>query len=260
MRKTWQWIDTGKQPGSFNMAFDEYLAAEVGSGLRPTTLRFFQWHPYCISLGKHQNISEINSEKAHHDGLEIVFRPTGGRAILHAQELTYSIVYRDDIRGSVEESHAHISTAIAIALRRLGYEAYCTTEQTDFKQHYRNPSSALCFSSSAKSEIQIEGKKVVGSAQRRYAQATLQHGSILIGDFHRKLADYIHADAATKNILQRVMNEKTTELNQYIAVDIATLKESLREAFSEFFSVDWTEGAWQADAIASHHQRSAFMV
>lgn len=260
MRKTWQWIDTGMQPGSFNMAFDEYLASEVGLGVRPTTLRFFQWQPYCISLGKHQNLSEINTDKVCQDGLDIVFRPTGGRAILHAQELTYSIVYRDDIRGSVEDSHAHISTAISLALRNLGYDARCTAEQTDFKQHYRNPSSALCFSSSAKSEIQINGKKVVGSAQRRYAQATLQHGSILIGDFHRKLADYINADAATKTILQRVMNEKTTELNQYLPADVTSLKTALLGAFSDFFSVNWSEGEWHTDAVRSERKSPTELV
>src|SRR5690606_2653286 len=113
---------------------------------------------------------------------------TGGRAILHAQELTYSVVMPSEGR-SIMEVYRQISEALTAGLKSLAPDIGIAKSQPDFQKLYREPGSIPCFSSSARYEIEFDGRKVVGSAQRRIGSAVLQHGSILIGDAHLALAD-----------------------------------------------------------------------
>ncbi len=235
--KNWHYIDSGERAGQFNMALDEQLAGEVGLDERPPVLRFFLWKPYCISLGKHQKITDINAEKALADGLDIVYRPTGGRAILHAEELTYSVVFKNELTGTIEETYRLISEALAEGLRAFGIPAMMNLVQPDLKSWYKQPSSKLCFSSSARHEIQVNGKKIVGSAQRRIAGAVLQHGSILMGPFHRRLPEYLNAPEPARELMRQIMEEKTTETGQYRNIAVDALKTSIRESFSRIFGI-----------------------
>lgn len=237
--KTWHYIDSGEHNGRYNMGLDEQLAKEVGTGQRPSLLRFFRWKPYCISLGKHQKLTDIDVEKALQDGIDTVYRPTGGRAILHAEELTYSVVFKEDLPGGIEETYRMISEALAEGIRAFDIPAALNPTQPDFKQWYRQPSSKLCFSSSARYEIQVHGKKLVGSAQRRMAGAVLQHGSILMGPFHRRLPDYLHAPEPVKELMREMMNEKTTETGCYRDISVEALKHSIRQAFEKVFHIQF---------------------
>src|SRR5512135_3130593 len=90
----WQCVDTGRQTGAYNMEFDESLARQLLSGDGAQTLRFFRWKPWAISLGYNQDDAVVDSAMCSRDGIDVVRRPTGGRAILHAEELTYSVVMR----------------------------------------------------------------------------------------------------------------------------------------------------------------------
>ena len=235
MDNLWQYLGTGAHSGSFNMNLDERLAREVAQGVRPATLRFFQWQPYCISLGKHQKLDEIDTTRCKAEGIDVVFRPTGGRAILHAEELTYSVVFSDQNAGSIDETYCQISRAIVAGLRALGVPAEMTSVQPDFKSLYREPSSVICFSNSAKYEIQVKGKKLVGSAQRRIAGAVLQHGSILIGPDHRRLAEFLNISDEEKLRMQGLMKEKTIEITRIKKIGLDELKGSLLESFRENF-------------------------
>jgi lipoate-protein ligase A len=235
----WRYLDSGERTGQYNMDLDKRLAVEVGASERPPVLRFFQWKPYCISLGKHQKISDIDMDKARLDGIDVVYRPTGGRAILHAEELTYSVVFKNELSGSVEETYRLISEALAEGIRAFGIPAMMNPVQPDFKSWYQQPSSKLCFSSSARHEIQVDGRKLVGSAQRRIAGAVLQHGSILIGPFHRRLPDYLNAPEPAKQLMREIMEEKTTEISQFKSVSADDLKTSIRDAFSRIFNIEF---------------------
>lgn len=233
----WNYLDTGANTGHFNMMLDETIAGNVASGKSPSVLRFYRWKPYCISLGKYQKMDEIDTEKCRQAGMDVVYRPTGGRAILHAEELTYSVIFKDEIAGNIEETYHRISQALVMGMVRMGIPAEMAPVQADFRTLYKQPSSAACFSSSAKYEIQVRGKKLVGSAQRRFAGAVLQHGSILIGPYHRRLTEFLKLPDEEKKKMASILEDKTIEIEQIRLVDAEELKIELKKAFEESFGV-----------------------
>ncbi len=237
----WYYLDTGARSGLFNMQLDENIARKVADGECRPLLRFYQWDPYCISLGKYQKIEEIDTAKCRSEGIDVVHRPTGGRAILHAEELTYSVIFKDDISGNIDETYHRISVALVQGLKTLGIPAEMTPVQADFRSLYKQPSSAACFSSSAKHEIQIRGKKLVGSAQRRFSGAVLQHGSILIGSHHRRLSEFLNLNDVEKDRMKKILEEKTIEIEQYRSVTADELKAALKMAFENNFGIVFTE-------------------
>ncbi|MDD8018461.1 MAG: lipoate--protein ligase family protein [Bacteroidota bacterium] len=194
----WQFLDTGFRTGSENMQFDEELALRLQRNEILPTLRVYGWKPWAISLGHHQKENDVDSEKCRRDGINIVRRATGGRAILHANEVTYSVVMFADGRG-VNDVYCDISKALVAGLRRICPEVEYEISQPHFPSLYKKAESVPCFASSARYEVQIKGKKLVGSAQRRFtsqdfSEVILQHGSILLGDEHKKLVDYLTID------------------------------------------------------------------
>jgi lipoate-protein ligase A len=245
----WNYLDTGSRSGCFNMQLDEALARKVASGESLPVLRFYRWQPYCISLGKNQKMEDIDSEKCRSEGIDVVHRPTGGRAILHAEELTYSMIFKDDIAGNIDETYYRISCALVKGLQTLGIPAEMAPVQADFRSLYQQPSSAACFSSSAKHEIQVNGKKLVGSAQRRFTGAVLQHGSILIGSYHRRLTDFLKLNEAEKKEMIRILEDKTIEIEQIRQVSLEELKTELKKAFVESFGIEFKEP--EPDLIAA---------
>ena len=175
----WTFLDTGKRSGAYNMAYDEALARELAQRPGTPTLRFFEWQPWAISLGHHQKTSDLDEGRCKADGIDIVHRPTGGRAIFHAEELTYSVVMAAG-RKSILQVYNDISRALIRGLALYGVDAALQKVQPNFSEEYRSPSSVPCFSSSARYEIEWEGRKLVGSAQRRFhapGRLSCCHGS-----------------------------------------------------------------------------------
>lgn len=176
----WQCIDTGEADGVSNMAVDESLARALAAGTGRPTLRLYRWNPWAISLGYNQDGGTLDRARCAVDGIDIVRRPTSGQTILHAEELTYSVTMPSGRKG-VLQVYNEISAALVRGLALYGVDASLQKSQPDFAQDYRTPSSIPCFSSSARYEIEWEGKKLVGSAQRRFTgeagDAVLQHGS-----------------------------------------------------------------------------------
>ncbi len=238
---TWSYLNTGKNPGSFNMEFDLGLVKD--STIGHITLRLYRWDPFCISLGANQDISEINKEKAAADGIEIVKRPTGGRAILHSEELTYSVVMPLSSEVSPRGIYRQINFALLeglkiydAALVKLELEG----AQPDLHSFYKENLSAACFGVPAKSEIKYEGKKVVGSAQRKIGNVLLQHGSIMCGNYHVNLADYLNLPQDEQISIKEELMDKTTELESILGygTDYMRLKESIVSGFEKFYAVD----------------------
>lgn len=167
-----------------NMALDEaLLQVRLARATRPT-LRFFAWAPPAISLGYGQALDgRIDLDAARNLGLGLVRRPTGGSAILHEGpdlEVTYSVVAAaGDFPGADEllATYRWIGTALAQGLRRLGAPVDMVPVQPS------DPASmpAFCFARTGSYELEADGKKLVGSAQRRQGNAFLQHGSIMLG-------------------------------------------------------------------------------
>lgn len=207
----WRFLDAGVFSGAMNMAIDESLALQVKAGECPPTLRLYGWSPHAISIGKNQSLSDFDLEKLSGDGIDIVRRPTGGRAILHSNEITYAAVLPTS--GSTLRSIYHrINESLLAGLRILGLEAELTIESPDFRSLYAQPTSLPCFSLSARSEIHVRGKKLIGSAQRRFGTSVLQHGSFLLGSDHKNISNYISSSSPQlRKTLIDQLEQRTTD-------------------------------------------------
>lgn len=245
----WIFIDTGKHTGKFNMNFDVNLVNEFNQTGNPI-LRFYSWEPYCISLGKNQNDSDINYELARQDGIDIVKRPTGGKAVLHAEELTYSVVMKTN-GLSVRESYNLISTALAEGLRSICPDLELSQSSADFRKTFHDPATIPCFSTSAVYEVEWHEKKIVGSAQHRFGDILLQHGSILIGDFHKRIVRYLNINEDMKTKTAMDLDSHTATLKEILEreVDPAEIKEAIKAGF---------ESALQANFSKILEDRSVF--
>ena len=176
-----------------NMAIDEALLLSCQRAEELTlfpTIRFYQWSTPTLSLGYMQRSSQtVDPDYCQGAGINVVRRITGGRAVLHHREVTYSVVARTDnppFTGSISETYLLISRAIAGALASLGVRA----ELADKGGGHSLPTSSItrspCFYSPSRHEVVCQGKKIVGSAQKRLRDCFLQHGSILL-DFDPQL-------------------------------------------------------------------------
>ena len=253
----WRFINTGYSSGALNMAFDERLVSDVSSGELDGAVRVYGWTPPCISLGYHQTVEILNLEKCVSEGIDVVRRPTGGRAVLHWDELTYSVVLKANGR-SLSEVYHEIGLALVCGLRQLDDEISLARSEPRVTPALGPTSSLPCYASIARYEIQYRGKKLVGSAQRRYTfsqgtesgtsgeknEIVLQHGSILIGPAHRRIVDFlaIHGGEAT-HILEKEVEEKSTELSSILgrSVEFAEVAECIKRGFEEEWRVPLEE-------------------
>jgi len=136
----WTYIESGEQTGAFNMALDESMARALAVGEGYPVLRLFRWRPWAISLGHNQAAGDIDAARCAADGIDVVRRPTGGRAILHAEELTYSVVMPAG-RRSILQVYNEISAALVWGLSLYGVEVALQKSQPDFAKEYRSSSS-----------------------------------------------------------------------------------------------------------------------
>jgi lipoate-protein ligase A len=231
------------------MSLDELLARQMVEHEGDAILRLFRWKPWAISLGYNQSPADLDTAACRRDGIDIVRRPTGGRAILHAEELTYSVVMHAG-RRSILQVYNDISAALVRGLGLYGVEVSLQKSQPNFPEAYRHASSVPCFTSSARYEIEWNGRKLVGSAQRRFGEGTgdvvLQHGSILCGPAHRRLGDYLAVrDTAVIERVRRDMEEKTVDLAAItgLVVDCAHLAICIRRGFELEWGVQFRGAA-----------------
>ena len=239
----WRFEDTGFRPGTFNMEYDEALAASVMQGLTAPTVRVYGWDPNAISLGWSQSTDEIDLQKATKEGVDVVRRPTGGRAIFHSDEVTYSVVMPSHGK-KVMSVYDDISRVLVCGLRKLGVDAKLEKRQPYFPSEYVKPSSAACFTSAARYEIQVNGKKLVGSAQRRYStgngvEIVLQHGSILLSGDHQRIVEFLNISDVEKTDIQSELKKKTIDLSSVLGrrVEFDEVVESLRAGFEEAWNI-----------------------
>jgi len=187
MSKNWRLIISPPYHGAKNMALDESLLISAASKRVPPTLRLYSWVVPTLSLGYAQSIKDVDFTSLEQLGWGLVRRPTGGRAILHTDELTYSITAAIDdtlMSGSLLESYQRISKALLLALEILGIDAKAdSVYSTKVSQGGKVP---VCFEVPSNYEITFAGKKLIGSAQARKNNGVLQHGSLpLFGDLTR---------------------------------------------------------------------------
>ncbi len=237
----WVFLSSGINSGKFNMETDLFLAMNCEPD--EAIFRLYRWDPYCISLGANQNENIINYNEAKKNNISVVRRPTGGRAILHAQEITYSVIYPLNNNISARELYSNINFALKNGLEKYSKKLNkieLENEQPDFSILYKENSGAICFAASAKSELKYDGKKLAGSAQRKFKNSILQHGSILCGSYHTKIVKYLNLPEEEKEILKSEIIEKTIDLESILKKEIKyeLLAEALAVGFHEYFKID----------------------
>jgi len=172
LRSRWQLLDTGPRLGDWNMAFDRVLLEAVADGEAPV-VRFYSWSRPTLSFGRMQRAPDDLLRRCAEFGVMAVRRPTGGKAILHHHEVTFSIVAPSAGLGSIIESYRVFARAIAAGLRTLGVEStLCEPREA------RRRGDLLCFAAPAQCDLEIGGKKLLGSAQARHGRALLQQNSL----------------------------------------------------------------------------------
>jgi lipoate-protein ligase A len=231
-------LDSGVQCGAVNMQVDQSLAESfeaMGFSEGTIVLRLYQWLPPAISIGYHQRETEFDRERLNADKIDLCRRPTGGRAVFHIEDLTYSVVMR--ATKSNAEHYADIHHALKIALQQLGLQAQFQKQQADFRSRYEKPESLSCFTASARYELEVNGKKIVGSAQRRFSTTLLQHGSLMLSAKHKQLVKYLKLSETAKAQLQRDLDEKTTSVEEVLgnAPDVVALKRAVLWGFEQVF-------------------------
>lgn len=209
--RQWHLITDNPTLGTVNMATDEVLLQSVANGTRLPTLRLYGWNPLCLSLGYGQRIREADLERIDTQGWGIVRRPTGGKAILHGNELTYSVTLprnHELAQGDVVESYRRISEALLAALRFLGL-----TPQSEQEAKGNSGLGPVCFEVPSHYEITADGKKLIGSAQVRRKTGILQHGTLpLYGDIALICDALVYPDEASREAAKVQVRERATTL------------------------------------------------
>lgn len=194
------------------MAADEAILEHIQRGASTTTLRLYSWNPPCLSLGHAQPFKDVDGERLKARGWDVVRRLTGGRAILHTDELTYSVtgsVGEPVLAGGVLESYNRLARALLYAVRELSVPVEIKEHEDGHTQQNLNP---VCFEVPSTYEITVDGKKLIGSAQARKKEGVLQHGSLpLTGDLTR-ICDALvfENETARQNAKERLLSRATT--------------------------------------------------
>jgi lipoate-protein ligase A len=221
----WRLLLSPLADGSTNMALDEALLASVAAGEEPPTLRFFRWSPPCLSLGYAQPAGEADPERLRRFGFDLVRRPTGGRAILHTDELTYSLAAPADeerVHGGVVESYRHLSAGLRRGLEHLGLEVRADKEYSESEKHAAAARGPVCFEVPSNYEITAGKKKLVGSAQVRKQGGVLQHGTLpLIGDVARICEGLKFASEAERQAAQARVRERATTVAEVLQREVS---------------------------------------
>jgi lipoate-protein ligase A len=197
------------------MAVDSALLESVGRGSSPPTLRAYTWRPYAVSVGRGQRRTlRLDPDRCRAAGVDVVVRPSGGRAVLHGADVTYAAVLPvegEAATSGIAETYRRIAAILSTALSSLGVE----TDLADSRA-VGGPGSALpCFTSAARDEILYRGRKLVGSAQRRTRTAVLQHGAILAGGAQGDMASLL-ADQDGAPRVRRSLAERTVTLEEIL--------------------------------------------
>ena len=225
------------------MAVDEALVRSVAQGAQPA-FRVYAWQPPAISFGYSQRISrEIDIPKVRKRGIDIVRRTTGGRAVLHWNELTYSVVCAADdpiMGGNINEAYEKISEGLMAGLHLLGIEVTFESGRKPQPSPRGKELTSPCFTSTAQYEVTLKGRKLIGSAQQRIGTMLLQHGSLLLGPGHKQIVDLLPSDKpGLQKRFQRELDRHTISLSEVnTSIDFKTMATALQTGIQNTFDID----------------------
>jgi len=238
------------------MAIDEAIFQTHQKGGAPPTLRVYQWSEVALSLGRHQPLRDINIEECRRQNITLVRRPTGGRAVLHLNEFTYSLVVSSEfgIPSSISEAYKFLSRGLLEALVLLGLPAEMGSRPA------RKPIPAACFASATRSDILCGGRKVVGSAQRRQAGTLLQQGSLTIRSEAELLFSLLNMFGQDRKLALDQYLDQTTSLEEMLGKPVGreNIVKALRMGFEKALGWSFEEGglSHEETAISAYLEES----
>jgi lipoate-protein ligase A len=260
MGTPWRLLITPSAVGRRNMSVDEAIVEAVAAGQSPPTLRLYTWDPPCLSLGHAQPREVVDDQALAEAGWDLVRRPTGGRALLHTDELTYSIAAADTVEGlagGVLPSYQYLSRGLLAGLQRLGLHPDASALTVVGEADRRNP---VCFEVPSAYEITAGGKKLVGSAQLRRRGAVLQHGSLpLGGDVTRVVRGLRYPDEDSRRQAADRLRRHATTLEEQLgrAVPFDEAAKAIVEGFAAALGWSVTEGRLTSGELSLARQLEA---
>jgi lipoyl(octanoyl) transferase len=241
------------------MAVDESILEHIHRGEALPTLRLYSWDPPCLSLGHAQSFADVDMERVKANGWEVVRRLTGGRAILHTDELTYSVTGSAEepvLAGGILESYNRLAQALMFAICELGLPV-------EIKEHADQPATKnlnpVCFEVPSTYEITVNGKKLIGSAQARKKEGVLQHGSLpLTGDLTRICQALVFKDEAAREVAAQRLLTRATTVESVIGVE--TDWETAAQAFVHGFEAQLGISFQRGEMSQSESERAEELV
>ena len=241
----WRLLNYRSCSASENMAIDEAVLLETIHHNKPPTLRFYGWSRPAVSIGYFQELTkEINDDRCRLSDVKVVRRITGGKAVYHRDEITYSVVagsstglFPDDIAGT----YRIISLCLLRGLSNLGIRAKLA-ETASIGVDRKPDLDACCFSVPAGNELMVDGRKICGSAQTRTRGGFIQHGSLLMTFDPVETADMIQSSGAPECYAK--LRKSVTAVNELLPspVSAETLCFALKKGFVDKLGIDMTEG------------------
>jgi len=244
--KNWRLLDTGALPASLNMAIDQALLEMHVRGKSPPTLRFYQWNPPAVSLGHLQKRHAIDPAACRAAGIDLVRRPTGGRAVLHFNDLTYSVAagVAEGIPRTVQAAYNLLCGGLLAGFRLLGFEAESGRESA------RSLQADICFMRTAIGDIVYRGKKFLGNAQAWTGSSMLQHGSIILAPQGRTWTTILKSNMP-KDALNNKIRGAMTSLEEILCrdVNLEEVKAALTEGMAGVLRVNFQRAGLSADEV-----------
>jgi lipoyl(octanoyl) transferase len=249
----WRLIKDGPCDGRLNMAIDRAILNACERGQVPATLRLYGWDKPTLSIGYSQNeLMDVDTEQCERRKIPIVRRFTGGRALLHQNEFTYSIVANiphPGFPGNLAGDFCAVSKAVILSLEKIGVSNPEIVRKEKRTLGGRLKHSPACFSASNNWEIRVKGKKLAGSAQRRLNGAFLQHGSILLD----KDPELTHSLLRYSSEFEKKRGLKILTSNMLTLNDLLTVTlewEKLAQYFEGGFQETFP-GLWKTESLSS---------
>ena len=243
--------------GPTNMAMDEAILESVGAGESPPTARLYTFHPTCISVGRFQKTKGTMDYTALvRDGIDLVRRPSGGQAVLHADELTYCVVFGREHLENVgkRQMYRFIVPLLQRGLEKLGVRSNEPVSRR--RGEYANPD---CFASTGEYEIDdAGGRKLIGSAQMVSRSAILQHGSVPLSNAYRAIAKYLLYPPSDGELAPTSISEQrgagvefkdaqkafAEAIHDTISAERGTFSESEKTRVIELYNTKYSRAEW----------------
>lgn len=244
----WRYLDTGFSNGYENMAIDEAIFTSCQQGKLSPTIRFYGWTPPAVSLGYFQKAENaIDFNACRRRGIDVVRRLSGGRAVLHDKELTYSLICPEGtppFTSNILETYKIISECLMSALKSLSLDVRWVTFRDKRRASTRlNQKTVNCFSAPSWYEITVEGKKICGSAQKRGGGVVLQHGSILLEHDAEMIAEVLSSRKSKHALLTEICST-TTSINHHLSkkIDFYELQTLVLKSFEKHLGITAQKG------------------